>query len=55
MRIIDADELLERIWRSDVSSREKIADIINSTPTLIHAATREELFSAMLRGCYIEK
>ena len=26
MKLIDADELLECLWREDVSSREKIAD-----------------------------
>lgn len=34
MRLIDADELLERIDRSDVSSREKIIDVIRNAPNI---------------------
>ena len=33
-RLIDADALKEKIWRSDVSTREKISDIIDNAPTV---------------------
>lgn len=34
MRLVDADELIERIWRDNVSSRERIAKIIEDAPTV---------------------
>lgn len=34
MRIIDADELTEWVWRKRVDSRELIADLIASMPTI---------------------
>lgn len=33
MRLIDADVLMEKIWREEVDTREKIADIIKNVPT----------------------
>ncbi len=35
MRLIDADELTEKMWRSDCSSREKIDDLIRTMPTVL--------------------
>lgn len=34
MRSIDADALKEKIWRSDISTREKISNIIDNAPTV---------------------
>ena len=34
MKLIDGDELLEILWRSDVSSREKIDEIVRSQPEI---------------------
>lgn len=36
-RCIDADELLEHAWRDRLDSRELIAGMINSAPTVISA------------------
>lgn len=33
MRLINADELLEHVWRDAVDTREKIADMINRMPS----------------------
>lgn len=34
MRLIDADELIEHAWRDKLDSRELIAEMINSAPTI---------------------
>lgn len=34
MRAIDADELLEHVWREHLDSRERIAELVESRPTL---------------------
>ena len=34
MRLIDADELLEHVWRDKLDSRELIANMIESAPTV---------------------
>ena len=34
MRAIDADELLELVWRERLDSRERIAELVESRPTL---------------------
>lgn len=34
MRLIDGDELMEKIWRARADTRERIADIIESMPTV---------------------
>lgn len=34
MRLIDADELLEHAWRDKLDSRELIANMIESAPTI---------------------
>lgn len=34
MRLIDADELIEHVWRDRLDSRERIADLVNSMPTV---------------------
>ena len=34
MRVIDADELIEHLLREDVSSREKIVEIVDNRPTV---------------------
>ena len=44
MRKIDADELLEVLQRSDVSSRDKIEKIVKQQPTV-----REETLEKLLK------
>ena len=34
MRLIDADELIERAWRERLDSRERIVNLIESAPTV---------------------
>jgi uncharacterized protein YfcZ (UPF0381/DUF406 family) len=34
MRLIDADELLEHVWRDKLDSREAIAKMVKSAPTI---------------------
>jgi hypothetical protein len=34
MRLIDADELLEHVWRDKLDSREAIAKMVESAPTI---------------------
>ena len=34
MRLIDADELIEHVWRDRVDSRERIANLVKSMPTV---------------------
>ena len=34
MRLIDADELIEHVWRDKLDSRELIAKMINDAPTV---------------------
>lgn len=33
-RLIDADELIEHVWRERVDSRERIANLVESMPTI---------------------
>ena len=33
-RLIDADELLEHVWRERLDSRERIANLVKSMPTI---------------------
>ena len=61
MRLIDADELIEHLWRDDVSSREKIVSIVERRPTIdIESETKRELrriangINKILRGCQHE-
>lgn len=52
MRLIDADELVEHLWRDDVSSREKIVKIVESRPSVnFEGGVRREL-QAIARGIY---
>lgn len=34
MRLIDADELIEHVWRDRLDSRERIANLVESIPTI---------------------
>ncbi len=34
MRLIDADELMEHVYRDKLDSRELIADMVNNAPTI---------------------
>ena len=40
MRLIDADELTEMVWRERVDTRERIADLIARQPTIEGAVKR---------------
>ena len=35
MRLIDADELLEHVWRERLDSRERIARLVETRPTIV--------------------
>ena len=48
MTLIDRDELLEQLWRSDVSSREKIDEIIRNRPVV--ATTEERIIVTFKHG-----
>lgn len=37
MRLIDANELMEHIWRDRLDSREAIAEMVNNAPTVRNA------------------
>ena len=39
MRLINADELMEHVWRDKLDSREAIAEMINNAPTVEMTAT----------------
>ena len=34
MRLIDADELIEHVWRDRLDSHERIANLVESMPTI---------------------
>ena len=40
MRLIDADELTEMVWRERLDTRERIADLIARQPTIKGAVKR---------------
>ena len=40
MRLIDADELMEHVWRDKLDSRELIAKMINNAPTVKEISTK---------------
>ena len=35
MRLIDADELMEHVWRDKLDSRELIAKMVDNAPTVV--------------------
>lgn len=37
MRLIDANELMEHVWRDRLDSREAIAEMVNNAPTVRNA------------------
>ena len=43
MRLIDADELMEHVYRDKLDSRELIADMINNAPTVVSAIETEKM------------
>lgn len=51
MKLIDGDELLEILWRSDISSREKIDEIVRSQPEIKDTNTRKHINDML----YLEK
>lgn len=62
MRLIDADELMEHVWRDKLDSREAIAKMINNAPTFKRETTCygydvEEIhkFAVMCRSAGITK
>lgn len=40
MRLIDADELMEHVWRDKLDSRELIAKMIDDAPTVKEISTK---------------
>lgn len=40
MRLIDADELMEHVWRDKLDSRELIAEMIDNAPTVKEIPTK---------------
>lgn len=52
MRLIDADELLERSWRWAINSREAVQQMIEGCPT-IDAVPLDGSFLKMSRGDYL--
>lgn len=51
MRLIDADELKEILWRSEVDTRKKINDIVDRMPTI--GFTEGMLTELLERAIYI--
>ena len=43
MRLIDADELMEHVYRDKLDSRELIADMVKNAPTVASAVEMEKL------------
>lgn len=42
MRLIDADELMEHVYRDKLDSRESIADMVKNAPTVTGAVEMEK-------------
>jgi molecular chaperone GrpE (heat shock protein) len=42
MRLIDADELMEHVWRDKLDSRELIAKMIDNAPTVKEVKSESE-------------
>lgn len=40
MRLVDADELMEHVWRDKLDSRELIANMIDNAPTVKEIPTK---------------
>ena len=40
MRLVDADELMEHVWRDKLDSRELIAQMIATAPTIKEIPTK---------------
>lgn len=49
MRLIDADELLEHVYRDDLDTREKIADLINQMPTITPEIGNNDLITIAIK------
>lgn len=43
MRLIDADELMEHVYRDKLDSRELIADMVKNAPTVTNAIEMENM------------
>lgn len=43
MRLIDADELMEHVYRDKLDSRELIADMVKNAPTVTNAVEMENM------------
>lgn len=43
MRLIDGDELVERVYRDKLDSRELIADMVKNAPTVTSAIEMEKM------------
>ena len=47
MRLIDADELTEHVWRDKLDSRELIAKMINHAPTVNTPLTMNDIYKSL--------
>ena len=43
MRLIDADELIEHVWRDRLDSRERIANLVKSMPSAEPQYTEQDM------------
>lgn len=44
MRLVDADELMEHVWRDKLDSRELIAQMIETAPTIKEIPTKIPIY-----------
>lgn len=47
MRLIDADELMEHVYRGKLDSRELIADMVNNAPTVASDAETKKMYEEL--------
>lgn len=47
MRLIDADELTEHVWRDKLDSRELIAKMIDHAPTVNTSLTMNDIYKSL--------
>jgi hypothetical protein len=45
MRLIDANELMEHVWRDRLDSREAIAKMVENSPTISDCITLNDLYN----------
>ena len=55
MRLIDADELMEHVWRDRLDSRELIATMVNTAPTIEMCTPEKCLLIKKLTADFFQK